>query len=71
MLRKFALDQLAAVEVLADIAPHPIARDVFDQCVVLAGLERLEPRGAIRIQLVDDAIEIVHADAAPADVAPQ
>ncbi len=62
MLRKFALDQLAAIELLADVAPHPIARDIFDQCVVLARLERLEPRGAIRIQLVDDPIEVVHAD---------
>ncbi len=38
MLAKFALDQFAVVEALADIAAHPVTRDVFDQHIVFAAL---------------------------------
>lgn len=55
VLAELALDELAAVEALADIAPNPVARDVLDEHVVFARLERLEPRDAVAVQLVDDA----------------
>ncbi|ESS39765.1 hypothetical protein P355_3479 [Burkholderia cenocepacia KC-01] len=62
MLAEFALDELAAVETLADVAPRPVARDVLDEHVVFAGLERLEPRDAVAVQLVHDPLEVVGAD---------
>lgn len=62
VLAELALDELAAVEALADVAPRPVARDVLDEHVVFAGLERLEPRDAVAVQLVDDALEVVRAD---------
>ncbi|WP_175015988.1 hypothetical protein [Burkholderia lata] len=61
MLAKFALDELAAVETLADVAARPVTRDVLDEHVVFAGLERLEPRDAVAVQLVHDPREVVGA----------
>ncbi|MEY1593756.1 hypothetical protein AB3K92_33635 [Burkholderia sp. Bmkn7] len=61
MLAEFALDELAAVETLADVAACPVARDVLDEHIVFARLERFEPRNAIAVQLVDDPFEVVGA----------
>ncbi|MDN7858039.1 hypothetical protein [Burkholderia cepacia] len=61
MLAEFALDELAAVETLADVAARPVARDVLDEHIVFTCLERFEPRNAIAVQLVDDPFEVVGA----------
>ena len=58
-----ALDQLTRVKTPACQAPGPVTRAVDAHQVELAGLQRLQPRRVVFVDLDADAIEVGHASA--------
>ncbi len=60
-MREFALDQLAAAELHTHVALRPVLGAILDHGVVLAGLEGLQARGLVLVELVLDVLEVVRA----------
>ncbi len=58
---QLALDQAAAVKLLAGVGTRPLAGDKGLDVVELASLEGLELRGGVFVEPVDDAIKVVRA----------
>ena len=58
---QLALDQAAAVKLLAGVGTRPFAGDEGLDVIELASLEGLELRGGVFVEPVDDAIKVVRA----------
>ena len=61
LVLELALDQLAALELGAVHAPRPVAGRIKRHQVELAGLQRLQPRGVVAVDLDLHAVEVARA----------